>query len=904
MINLVYIRLKNFAGLDICIGKDELEIDRYNSPNNIIIIAGQNGSYKSSLLMELTPFSLEHTISRTTKRVEKDKIAEKELHFVLETGIRYKCKIYYDKNKTSAYITRDDMRNNSEEIELNPNGNISSYEEILERELGITKNYQQIGFLTPDLVNFISMKAADRSRYLSNFLPDVSIYLKSYDIVSKKANEKKKEIDNLNKELGKLSSINYENHINQLKINIDDLNKSLDKIKEDTTKCKMFLDNFEKYQEAIIQKEKIKQIFLKYTNEAEKLKNKIYLLKESMDYYNNNGGDKKLKEDLLKYEKQLSTAKEKEYSLSKNIDKLILSIKEKEMVLEESKNSLEIQSLSDILAYIDKYTLEYNNLNIELKKLEENNSIMIQLFDNMNLNEIYDFNRILELILEISSRFEKIDNENIFNLNYFNTKLIEIEKLYNSYNLEIENNEKEIKELTEKISLLKSNEEMRRLYELRENCIQKCKIIQELEKYINIDNERDLMIKNKSLLEDKININKKRLEQCELNISIIQKNINNIQNINNIIMENSNNIATFSDKIKEIFKLQEIESIVKELKIIKINFDSFKEYIHLKEKLKTLSNSINELKIQRNISISKNDIEKEVKELDDSKKELEILRTETIISLESEINNLKEISKNREIIQSDINNYNLLRDELLDVKSKLITIANIEYYNSHLKDIMMKLNIDKTFKEKELSNLEKERELLKSEYLNKQQLEKLRNQYLEIKNKYEILKNIWSVRDGYPSILLESFLLELKNDVNKNLNEIWDNSLSIEEFILTQSEFSIVMNREGTLISDASQLSQGERAIMTLAISFSIIEMNLKEKIYDVIRLDELDATLDEIRSRRFLEMIRERIDRMNVNSCFIISHRSEFETVPADLILLKGARVSNTHNKNIIYKI
>lgn len=903
MVNLVYLRLKNFTWLDVCLNKNEIIIDRYDSPNNMCVILANNGSGKSSLLMEMTPYPLEHTISRSTKRTEKDKIAEKEIHFVLETGIRYKCKIYYDKNKTSAYITKDDMINNGEEIELNINGNIGSYEEILERELGITKNYQQIGFLSPDLINFISMKAADRSRYLSNFLPDVSFFLKSYDIVSKKANEKKKEIENLNKELGKLTTINYESHLEQLKLNIDLTNKSLDKLKEDSVKCKMFLDSFDQYQEAILQKDKIKQLFLMYSNEADKLKNKIYLSKEYLDLYKGKDGDKKLKEDLLKLEKDLVSSKEKEYSLSKNIEKLILSIKEKEMLLDDNSN-LTQDSLSDILNYIDKYTQELEDLNKELVILESSNSIMIELFDKMDINQIYDFNRISELVLELSSRLERINDSNIFNLKYLSNKTLELERLFSGTKNDIEENEKEIKDLTEKISLLHSNEEMKRLYSLRENCVKSCKIIQELEKYVNIDNERELLIKNKSLLEDKINNDKKKLERYELDITIINQNLTIITNINNIIMQNSNNIAEYSEKIKVIFKYEEVEDIVKELRKIKINFEPFKEYIHLKEKIKSINNSLNELKIKKNVAISKSNIQKEVEELNNNKKELEILKSETIVSLETEIERLKDISKNKESLQNYIFDYELLTKELLDVKSKLITLANIEYYSSHLKDISIKLELDKAFKEKELSNLEKERELLKSEYLNKQQLEKLRNQYLEIKNRYEILKSIWSVRDGYPSILLESFLLELKNDVNKNLNEIWDNSLSIEDFILTQSEFSIVMNRSGTIIADASQLSQGERAIMSLAISFSIIEMNLKEKMYDVIRLDELDATLDEIRSRRFFEMVKERIERMGVSSCFIISHRSEFESVSADLILLRGAKVENISNKNIIFKI
>ena len=61
MINLVRIYLKNFAAFYYKLGLSEIEINKFDSPNKIVLILGENGSGKSSLLSEITPLPLEQT---------------------------------------------------------------------------------------------------------------------------------------------------------------------------------------------------------------------------------------------------------------------------------------------------------------------------------------------------------------------------------------------------------------------------------------------------------------------------------------------------------------------------------------------------------------------------------------------------------------------------------------------------------------------------------------------------------------------------------------------------------------------------------------------------------------------------------------------------------------------------
>ena len=72
-----------------------------------------------------------------------------------------------------------------------------------------------------------------------------------------------------------------------------------------------------------------------------------------------------------------------------------------------------------------------------------------------------------------------------------------------------------------------------------------------------------------------------------------------------------------------------------------------------------------------------------------------------------------------------------------------------------------------------------------------------------------------------------------------------------------------------------------------------------------ILRLDEVDGVFDQDRRIGFLDMIQNRVNEMGVNTCVIITHNNEFEDIPCDVILLRGADANSLKmkNKNILYK-
>ena len=174
-----------------------------------------------------------------------------------------------------------------------------------------------------------------------------------------------------------------------------------------------------------------------------------------------------------------------------------------------------------------------------------------------------------------------------------------------------------------------------------------------------------------------------------------------------------------------------------------------------------------------------------------------------------------------------------------------------------------------------------------------------RNEIQEEFNKVNVLNKIWSPKVGYPSLMIQSFLNQLTIKTNEDLEKMWGSSLRIEEFVLKDSEFSIRINKDGNIIPDASLCSGGETATLNTAISFAMIETNISENGYDLIRMDEIDGVLDDVRRQQFIPMVQDSLETLDCNTCAIISHNNEFEDVTCDIILMKGANIPEEKLKN-----
>ena len=137
--------------------------------------------------------------------------------------------------------------------------------------------------------------------------------------------------------------------------------------------------------------------------------------------------------------------------------------------------------------------------------------------------------------------------------------------------------------------------------------------------------------------------------------------------------------------------------------------------------------------------------------------------------------------------------------------------------------------------------------------------------------KMKILKDIVSIK--LPARILETYLYDVSHMVNNLLEDFMTIRFD------TNDGVDILINREG-IERYSSELSQGEKSILSMALLMAF----KKQLPWDIISLDEVDATLDENNKAKFIYMIRDYANLIpNLNQIFIVSH-TEFNDEGLDV--------------------
>lgn len=906
MVNLLRIKLVNFIGIYLGTGLKEFELDRSKSNNNIILIIGNNGSGKTSLISELTPLPLEHMGARNKSRIIPNTIGVKELDYLVDNYVLYKIKIVYDPSKTTkCYITK---HIDGKEIDLNPNGNVESYLDVIEHELHMKKNYTNVGFLcgNNDKKNFVAMSPTERNNYISEWMPEISEFLNAYKLTGKLLTKLKKDIDNYNKQIGNISSVNYELELNFLNSNIENVSKQIKDIDSRIIQLNTYQEQLQKN---VRDYRDLNDLKLKYIKNSDILRSRFDSLQKKYENLNSIDLNSNYEETLKKYETEFDQVKEKLSHTEQTINILSSEIASNESLLNKDEK-INDTDLETILSNVEQNKEILLSLNSSIKEMQEK-------YTNISDEELKEFdsqyNNLMTFLNTLDSKFLYLNNfvslDTIKNMEEL-TKNIDIkQKEYEKTNDIYETTKNKLTVINNEIYKYEHNNLNDDILMKRPTFCAKhqCGIIDEIMKYLNPkDNLGELYNTSKELQNDVIKYqeNKENLENI---LKDFKRGIEYFKDIIDYLYANNELISKLPAIISE-YLLQEPSSIYIKMNEIKLLIKDLNEYSSLIIKRGDIEKSIDDMNNIKSLVTTNKMVQGKLNDLT-SKYEIELQNkakyVKLVTDLQSKIDTYKNIKELLQRRDDDFNAYNSDVEKTKQMKTTLLELNKCTYiYNSNKNYIENTLNIKKTEMEQELTNLNKKRDETTTFFISKRQIEKMRTEVQEQFNKINILNKIWSPKVGYPSWKIESFLNDLTIKTNDDMNTMWGSNLKIKEFLLDSSDFSIVMNRDGTEIKDASLCSGAETETVNTAISFSIIESNIANGGYDVLRLDEVDAALDETRRSSFIDMIQTRINNMNCDSCFIITHNGEFEDIPCDIVLLKGANVSKDklRNKNILF--
>ena len=852
---VTYIKLENVAGIYVGSNTNILEISFEKSKNKIVSIGGANGRGKSVLLSSITPFayvtSLDERSSLPYIRPGKD--GYKEIHYK-DNDDEYNIKHYYKATKDSHTVKSYFMKNGEE---LNENGNVRSFLQLVEFHFGLTEEMMRLIRLGTNVNSFITLSPAKRKEYIGKLIEEIDMYLK----IHKKINE---DIRVVKAMLATNNSNLYNCHISdpilekekidQLQNGIKKLEKERDTIIASISKLQALMsandihDLRRKQQEAKLSLSDIERTESNIISEG--------LQDATIDSLMN-------KRSSLSEDKINTQAKINSYRIS--IDNTLKTIERLDILIKRVTSNNDLQSLTNAIDNLR------NSLNGTSKIIKEFQPTGISSNDvHQIVNKLISFNQIGQMLYTLGNKPLEV-YLNLKRENKSVDKFVAAQLKKNMSRI----NESDIRTL---LSQVFQDEQI-----ITPNCdteYEGCPYYRLADTITTIKDKLD----EESLDDETL----RYIKVISNNIDIILNGTdeiirNKIPDILKNGLEESEIFRRLSNKLPlfDITGFQEYLTILREYEIYTENVSKLKQY---EQQLMMYKNSgvdthIAEIKqCQDSIEFYQNNISTLQINITQIQRNLEMIDRQ--IGLVTKYNDGK---KYKQILESTVESTTKLlvplesaESEKRELEFHLRQITNqIELYRQNHRDMENKLN-------------EYNRLIEEGAKLNKKN------------NDLNIIQDSVSTKKGIPVIYMNRYLGRIQKLANELLGLIYDGDLQLSKFKVTQDTFEVPYVKNGTKIPDVKYASQSEVALITMALSFALA--NRASGIYNILLLDEIDAGLDEANRSAFLKMLYTQMNTLNAEQVFIISHNlSQMINVPMDCI-----RMSDTENKsklqNIIY--
>jgi len=905
---IVRLKLVNFTHFNSILGYPEFEINR--TPGNpIIVLVGGNGSGKSLLMSHWSPKPTENTNNRKRVINEKDNDEEsiKEVDIIKydinnKPTHKYYCRIIYS-SSTNCSIIEENLSTGCR-VELNENGLVGSYEDILNDVFDLDKRYVNITYLSPQITSLVSMSPSIRYGYISSWLPDISSYINAYKTIFKKINTTNRQIKLLESDIGDISVEKVDRDISMMTSKMTTLENKIEDQKIIRMKLTVVRDNLASISKDILRKS------IEITLRNKYILNKEYNLLIDLDSrskkYRGKNGDDKLKQDITINKQERIDIKNRVEWIGKSIDEQRIRLKEVEYNLGLLKDNGE--SLPDISVMLERIEESLKEYEIIMLKYKDKYTFIDEIDDNFTMREFKIVESFMNLIYEKCKRIQdlisipKLDNVSSY------SELID--KRISEYNEKIKELDIRANKLHESISILKNTPIDESILQLIPDFCDttRCGVILEINRLLSPDKEiNKLQIELESIYSSKAEYISE-LDNMEQEVSNIVLSLNYVSDINHSITRDKEYISMLPSLFKESFS-GSISSIISNLNILLRDIDVIGEFTSIRDQfklytdqLKTLKEKEISLKFVRNMN---SDITNITSTIDSMGKERRILLEKDVLLIK-DIEILEEVQESINNIRERIDVYNVSCYNQIDIHEKIKNLCADWYYREKISRKISELDVSIESMSYDYRKTKSDIDSLRTTLNTKKSLLDMRDRLLLSINNMNLLLDAWNPKSGIPSFFIKNFLIKVHMYSNVFLKKLNGDALKISKFEIGSNarEFPIeILKEDGSIIPDVSQCSEGEIALLTLAISLALLNIVRTTGGYNILRIDELDSHLDTMRRKQFVEIIQEQLDDLNSKQLLIITHNDNFNDVPADIILFPGASKddSGLSNKNIL---
>ena len=895
------LKLENFLGIKHGMNKTEIEIDFSKCVNTITMILGRNGSGKSTILSQLHPF-------KDSFDDRKDLIIDgvdgrKEIDYEVGDNT-YKIVHIYSKIAQS-FISKNG-------VELNESGGVKTCEDIIRRELGLTKDYFKIGKIGSNTKNFVGFTAAERKNYIGTFI-NMDDYLAAFKTVKEKYTSSKKTISDIGDRLKNIE----EQQILEAKKNAitSELKRLYDAISADHVTEGSLRNRIDICRTDLAACGDLSFIQNQISSKKDLLEEYKDVVKLNEERFNNVDIDDFI--DNLQKDINSKTSDLRVAITDKSNQSNLLADYEKR----EKSVRLQIESLGSE-EDVAKLSGEIESLNNSLleKQTAISNNPAAPLVRQM-LGDKKDVNRHISQFVDFSDFIEKYFSElsacdfsnSTQNMEYFLQSDFResFERQLHESVITINEKNKLLDDLKEELAKLEANENQASILSQRPtDChIDGCPFIKEALKYRNIES----LIAN----------HRSSIASMKEHLTILQEKNENLNKLFDIYKEFVVKIENLNGRDNDIFKhffsktplvgitKEPLSAFSKNRQNLIQNAENaqqlFVEYITLKHKLNNLTEARNKI-VDANNSMKETFVN-DLNDILENKKSLEnkMVDVDTnISSINSDIERLqndielatqyKTAVSSMETIAFDIGTFETLRDAIIK------NTDSIRNDSAALEDILVNI-----------SNNEKQKDILDADLrdvdLKIRMREDLTKTLADLEKEYNKLQCLFSALNpntGIPLIMVQNYLGETESIANNLLNIAYGGDFSIK-FNITDKEFLISVISKGNVKDDIRVASQGEMALTTISLSLALIQQASGD--YNILSLDEIDGPLDKDNRENFINILNSQISKLGIEQVFVISHNNAFDICPMDLILLSGNSVNKEdpvfmENKNIIYDV
>lgn len=894
---------KNLKPIYRSSGKKEIYIDFTKCIHKTTLIIGPNGSGKSTIINALQP--LPESASLYIDGEEGEKILEyfcDDIIYVLR--IVYPVNGYRKRVQTKAFIKK--IMSDGTEFELNPNGNIGSYKDALYTEFKLDANFVSLSKLSMEDRGIVERAPNERKKYFGSMLEEVQVYNDINKAITKRSSVYKSMINSITAKIDNIGDREILNHeLLSVENNMKNLQESIDYF------TKIIADN-ESMIRVLDPDGSIQQNYAKLCTEQRRLESSINDVKIPLTRFSNKYPD--TNSAALRIEEVEKAIQEIDMSISLNKDRLsdYLASKEEDYSVIKAKQQKLDSLKSDFVVEDLKTRIEELKLNIQ-RYLDIFNKIGIVDFNITKDEYIIGLNTLKQLQDMVITMRSFATQESILKsieAIRCNTSVSNLKKKIDD-RLDGLNKQKET--LNNQLSFYRGLLSTTDILSKRPStCVDDtCPFIKNAVESLNQQPKENIERIEMELDQLEKRIRETINEKNDIDIMVetyqyIDRILRTIQNNSSILSKLPNgdifgNIDKFLDSLINGSNFSEINSLYQYMQYSNV----FELYKNEKEELTKLEY---EYKLHENKIDIIEEIGKELESLYEKIKDIDI-------KIEEYHSTLSSLSQQKMAMEKELQNISSVKDlyeklkeleERLEMVNNQITqsMINMNQIQNNIKTINT-ANENLMANKSDIKPLQDRRDSIKFKL---QQLEEYEKELDTFNQKYNIIEMIKKysspTKGGIQMIFMKLYMGKTLELTNILISYFFQGELQLLPYVINENEFRIpCKNINSSVINDdISSCSSAEKSMISMILSFALLRQCSTK--YNILMMDEMDATLDQRNRANFIKVVDEIMEKLDVENCILISHSSEIDMSNVDTILLqeKENNMYGYNNGNVIF--